>query len=162
MAEFQTLYAIAEIAVAIAGFSAIVVLFKRDASGNWQPSDADRFNGMLIHSMSAAFFCVLPPIVAIFSLTGSTIWSVSSALLGVQLVGHAILIFSLPSSGRWTRTALVIPLGVALLQFLNVTEIHFSREFRPYLAGVLWHTFQAGLLFVALVWVRSSDTRRDA
>ena len=96
MAQSGLLYSLAEIAVTIAGFSAIVVLFKRSDSGTWLPSDADRFNGMLIHAMAAVFFCVLPSLIAVFETNEGTIWSIASAVLGVQIVGHSIIIFSKP------------------------------------------------------------------
>ena len=42
-----------EISVALAGFSAIVVLFRRGESGTWLPRDADRFHGMILHAAAA-------------------------------------------------------------------------------------------------------------
>ena len=59
MSESETLFSIAQVAIGLAGFSAIVVGFKRLESGDWHRADADRFNGMLIHAMCAALFCVL-------------------------------------------------------------------------------------------------------
>ena len=161
MAQSGLLYSLAEIAVTIAGFSAIVVLFKRSDSGTWRPADADRFNGMLIHAMAAVFFCVLPSLIAVFETNEGTIWSIASAVLGVQIVGHAIVIFRLEAIGLRGRLFLVMALGAAVLQILNVFAIHFSREFGPYLVGVLWHVLHAGGLFVSLVWARSSDTRSE-
>lgn len=159
MAEFDTLYALAEIAVAMAGFSAIVVLFKRDTSGRWLAAHADRFNGMLLHAMASAFFCILPPLVAVFVDDAATVWAVASSALGLQLLVHAAILFWLPSTGLVPRLLLVLAVGAIVLQALNVLGIHFEREFGPCLAGVLWHLFQAGTLFVGLVWVPVSETQ---
>ena len=51
--ESDVLFSLAQIAVAFAGFSAIVVLFGRGASGRWRQSHADRFHGMVLHAMVA-------------------------------------------------------------------------------------------------------------
>ena len=56
------------------------------------------------------------------------------------------------------RVVLSLGVVVIVIQALNVLSIYFSREFGPYLLGILWHVFHAGVLFVALVWVRSSDS----
>lgn len=157
MTESDTLYALAEVSIAIAGFSAIVVLFKRGESGSWVAGDADRFNGMLLHSMAAATFCVLPSIIVVFVANEAIVWSIASTVLGAQIVGHSVVIFRLRSTDSLGRASLGIAAIVVGLQVLNVFSVHFSREFGPYLVGVLWHLLHAGGLFVSLVWVRSSD-----
>ncbi len=155
MSDFDgnTLLTFAEIAIALAGFSAIVVLFKRRETGTWLPEHADRFIGMVVHAMAAAFFCVLPVVVAAFA-SGTVTWSICSASLGVQVIVHVIAVLRLSSTGRLGRVGVVLGgSAVVLVQLLNVFGIGFSREFGPYLVGVLWHLLHAGGLFVALVWV---------
>lgn len=159
MPEFETLYALAEIAVALAGFAAIVVLFKRDDSGRWKRADADRFNGMLLHAMAAGFFCIFPPLLSVFTTDASRVWTIGSIVLGTQIVAHSWKIFRLPSSTVLVQILLVVPVGIVMLQVLNAIGVIYSGEFRPYLVGVLWHVFQSGLLFVSLVFVRESDTQ---
>jgi hypothetical protein len=159
--EFETLYTLVEISVALAGFSAIVVLFKRSDSGKWNATDADRFNGMLIHAMSAAFFCVLPPLISVFSTDEKIVWAVASGILGIQIVGHSLVIWRLPSADFLIRSYLLFALGAVVLQVLNVAEIHYAREFRPYLVGVMWHLISAAVLFMGLIWVPAADVQRE-
>lgn len=147
------LFALAELAVAFAGFSAIVVLFKRRDSGKWLPGDADRFHGMVLHAMAAVFFCALPAIVGVFTTSPDWIWGLASGLLGLQIAAHVILVLSFSTTTGFGRIALGFGLLVAGLQALNVLEVGFSREFGPYLLGVLWHLFQSGVLFVWLIWI---------
>ena len=52
MAETELLFTVAEISVALAGFSAVVVLFKRRDSGKWRAADANRFKKSHIHEDS--------------------------------------------------------------------------------------------------------------
>ena len=49
-----------EIAVTLAGFASIVVVFNRRESGTWERADVSRLRGMLATSLYAAFFSVLP------------------------------------------------------------------------------------------------------
>jgi hypothetical protein len=158
MHELDTLFALGEVAIGMAGFSAIVVLFKRRDSGRWRSQDADRFNGMLIHAMSAAFFCALPAVLEALIEATATLWAVGSALLGTQIALHAGIILHLPSTRTPTR-AVVLLGGLAALTFqlLNVAGVGIPRGFAPYLIGVLWHLLHAGVLFVTLVWVRAED-----
>ena len=98
MSESETLFSIAQVAIGLAGFSAIVVGFKRHESGDWRRADADRFNGMLIHSMCAALFCVLPSILDPFAPSASALWTLASALLGLQIAVHASPVLTLSST----------------------------------------------------------------
>jgi hypothetical protein len=151
----DTLLTLAEIAVGLAGFSAIVVIFKRRDAGTWLATDADRFHGMIVHSMVAALLCFVPAAVAVFSDAPRTIWALSSGLLGVQVLAHTLLVLRLASTSGPSRLAVALGGGaVVVLQGLNVLGLGFDREPGPYVLGVLWHLVHAGILFVMLVWVR--------
>lgn len=159
MPEIERLYSLAEISIGLAGFSAIVVMFRRRDSGTWSPADADRFNGMVFHAMAAAFFCVLPAIVGVF-VEGPRVWTVCSAVLGLQIVGHAIGVVLLATTGGWARAMILGGGGAAAgLQALNAFGVAFDHEFGPYEIGVLWHVLHAGFLFLLLVWVPRSAVR---
>ena len=58
-----TLLTLAEVAVALAGFSAIIVVFRRGTNGKWRHRDADLFHGMVIHAICAVLFCLFPNLV---------------------------------------------------------------------------------------------------
>jgi membrane-bound metal-dependent hydrolase YbcI (DUF457 family) len=154
----QVLFSLAELAIGLAGFSAIVVLFKRRDSGKWLGADADRFNGMVAHSMVGAFFCFLPTILRLFSSEEESVWMVGSTILGVQIFIHAGIILSVPSTRRMSGVPVVAGAGAVIaLQIANAAQWGFAREFLPYLVGVLWHVLQAGGLFLMLIWVRDTD-----
>ena len=153
MTEFGQLYAIAQIAIAISGFAALVVAFKQRRDGMWSAADADRFHGMLAHGLAAAFFCILPPVVAVFTENSVRLWSICSALLGIQILAQSTLIALLPSSNMYTRLGLIPPLLAAALLGANVFGGDGLAEFGPYLVGILWHTFQSGVLFFLLIRV---------
>ncbi|MGH0030657.1 MAG: hypothetical protein ACQGVC_12760 [Myxococcota bacterium] len=160
--ESERLLTLAEIAVAMAGFSAIVVLFKRREPGTWLATDADRFNGMIVHSMMAAALCGLPMLIGVFTHDVHRLWTIASAVMGLQVAGHAgLVLFYLQTTQRWA--AAIVGAGgltVVVLQVLNVLGIGFDAEFGPYVVGVCWHLFHTGMLFTMLVWVREESIER--
>ena len=93
MEPAQGLLTFAEIAVAFAGFSSLVVLFRRDASGRWRRIDALAFRDMIGISLVAAAFSVFPFLVLQFSPQPAMVWGSLSALLALCMLG-AILILA--------------------------------------------------------------------
>jgi len=157
VSESDTLFTLAEISVAMAGFSAIVVLFRRLESGLWRAADADRLHGMVLHSMFAGFFCLLPPGVRVFTGEAPALWGISSAALGLQILSHLFVIVRLPSTTRAQGFSIGSGALVALLQLANVLGVAFEQDFGPYLIGILWHVIQAGVLFLMLIWIPGDE-----
>jgi len=151
------LVTLAEISVALAGFSAIVVLFRRRDAGSWLEADADRFHGMILHAAAATFFCFLPSIVGVFSDDPAAVWGLSSAVLATQILAHVAVILRLATTDRIGRGLQVLGVAAAGGLWLNVFGIGFQREFGPYLLGVLWHVGQSAVLFVLLIWIPVGD-----
>lgn len=162
MAPSDALPVLAQIAVALAGFSAIVVSFKRRESGKWAASDADFFNGMVIHSIVALAFCLFPWFLGVFVQREPVIWNIASAVLAVQVLSHAGRIVTLPSTGKTSGTITGAGgLFVVVLQVFNVAGLGFEHEFGPYLVGVLWHIAHASMLFLWLVFIRRTDIEKE-
>ena len=153
----SVLFPLAEIAVALAGFSAIVVIFRRRDSGKWRAGDADRFHGMVLHAVAATFFCLLPSIIGIFVESTQFVWNICSAVLGLQIVTHVALVLRFTSTSGASRAILPLGFVAATLQACNLLGLGFDHDFAPYLFGVLWHVFQSGLLFVWLIWIAAED-----
>ena len=148
---------LAQVAVALAGFSAVVVLFKRDDRGRWLKVHRDRFHGMVVHATAAVLFCVLPTLVSVFSVDRTMIWNVSSALLGIEIAVHTTGVILMSTTSLLARLVVGVGYVFALLQVLNVAGIAFDHEARPYVGGVVWHVIQSAGLFVGLIWVPASE-----
>lgn len=58
MVETDLLFGLAELSVGLAGFSAIVVLFRRRETGKWRVGDAERFRGIVLHAISAFVYLI--------------------------------------------------------------------------------------------------------
>ena len=149
----DTLFTLAEVAIALAGFSAIVVVLKRGAEGKWTLADADRFHGMVIHAICAVVFCLLPSVLNTVVQDVVTTLHIGAALLGVQIELHAAAVMFFASTDTLGRLALIVGLFIGLFQWTVFTDWAAHREFDIYLVGVIWHILQAGLLFVMLVWI---------
>ncbi len=163
MTEQQdTLLALAEVAVALAGFSAIVVVLKRRESGRWGAGDADRFHGMVIHSICAVVFCLLPSVIDVIVQDPVSTLHITAGVLGAQIIGHCLMVMALATSGgAFARAMLSLGLLVGCLMFAVFSDWGAHREFAIYTVGIIWHILQAGVLFVMLVWI-PSDSVEDA
>src|SRR5262245_15275108 len=93
MEDVDALLALAQISVAFAGFSSIVVLFNRRDLAEWHALDTTRFRVMLLASLMAGFFAVLPLPLYKLRVPIDLLWSICSAALGICLVGAAIVHF---------------------------------------------------------------------
>jgi hypothetical protein len=149
----EILISLAEVAIALAGFSAIVVVMKRTTSGNWARIDADRFHGMVIHSVFAASFCFLPSIINVLIQDPVTAMHIACGVLGLQIIGHCLVVMFYASAGSWAKAFLFLGVLFGLLQFSAFSDWGVQRELDLYIVGVLWHILQGGFLFTLLVWI---------
>lgn len=78
MAATDELTLIAELGVAFAGFLAIFLIFAR-REGRFSPPDSLRVRSILISSLFAMFFALLPLVLALYGIRPITIWRIASA-----------------------------------------------------------------------------------
>jgi hypothetical protein len=155
--QSETLLNIAEIAVAFAGFSSIVVLFRNREAGAWDPIDAFRYRVMLGGSLATAAFSVLPLVVFWLSVPTDQVWRVSS---GVLFVWFVVLIVgqlrirpmfpSLSGQARWILF-LLISVGAATGLALNCAGVAFNGAPSQFMLGITWILFLSGWQFLQLV-----------
>ncbi len=158
----DTLLTLAEVAITMAGFSAVVIIFKKRDTGTWFKSDADRFQGMVIHTIIAVLFCFLPALLIEF-FTETYALRLSSGLLcigtAVQLAGA---IRAEGIKNVWITVVIVSGGGgIVILQGINAIGIFPNYVLGLYLIGVFWHVVQAAILFVMLIWIPASQIESD-
>ncbi len=153
----DTLLSLAEISVALAGFAAIIVVLKRGNSGKWNAASADQFHGMVIHAVCAVIFCLLPMLVDVVVQDVVTTLHICAGLLGAQIIFHCLGVMLMSTTKIDGRILLTIGMFIGAAQFLVFTDWGSQREFVIYTAGIIWHIFQAGFLFVMLVWIPRAD-----
>ena len=140
----DALTTVAEIAIAIAGFSGIAAVLGRRSEGEWAPYDVFRLRALLRISFGVVIFCFLPIVLSSASVAPEKTWALSS---GAWLVCFSALLASdLREVRRITKltgepvergsAALVgsLAVGVFALHALNVLVI---REAWAYLAGLV-------------------------
>ena len=160
------LYVLAEIAVALAGFSSVIVAFRRHGTmTTWQPLDAYRFRIMLEAGLAAALFAILPGAIEGLGVAPKYHWRLLSALMLLYLV------FDVWRRGRLSRGLSLNPtltiiiltgiLAATVIQVLNVADWLVRSGSGPYVFGVSWLTVNSGLMFYLLV-SRSMDAPDDS
>ena len=147
----DTLLTLAEVAITMAGFSSIVVIFKRRESEKWSRTNANRFHGMVIHSILASLFCFLPFLLLEFIESEAETMRWCAAVLAVMVAWQVIMISKLERNSHIAVRLQLIIGGLAVLLF----------ELGLYILGVFWQLMQAGTLFVMLIWIPESDVEPD-
>jgi hypothetical protein len=160
----ETLFTIAEVAVAVAGFASIVsVLASR--SGRDNPGiDATRLRIMLFTSLSAISLCFVPVLAFRFGLSPSSAWRLSGVALllgaGVPAVRNALDARALREAGVTVSTSIVV---TALVTYIIPGAVGIGlligrAEAPAYIAAVLTLLAGSGIAFARLVLSFSSRT----
>lgn len=82
--------AIAQIAVALAGFSGLVVATRGASSSGWSPRDTWSLAGMFGASIGALFMALLPSLLFFLRLPTEIVWMLASLFMSAFLVGFAL------------------------------------------------------------------------
>ncbi len=162
MAYENALSTLAEVAIAIAGFSGIVSVFGRRSSGHWSPAERSRLFGLLIMSFTALLFCVVPFVLLSIPVSESTCWRSLSLLLAVSRVGSIRVVLGNALGAlrtpRSEREVSLVASGIFITgDFLVVVgllaNVFVLGVVWPYLAAIIWILTQAACLFARLVMV---------
>jgi len=152
------LVSLAEIAVALLGFAAIVSVF-RGRTGDWRPEG--RFWIMVALGFSNFVLALLPiPFLVATARPGVT-WGVCSATLALVVVGNAILAVRVYGLGRdsgmpynrsFQASYLLVLAGAASVGVVN-TGLFAKPTFWPYLATLVLLQVATASTFFRLLFV---------
>ena len=150
-------------AVALTAFSGIAVVIGRRGGGQWNQIDVERFVGLVINGVMAAFLCLLPFLIlnppdALTEDSWNVVlfWAGGVGLLELQWRVRRTWIVSRKKldedTGRWlpivVMLAGVIAYTLLFLVAFGFVEIH---EFRMLIFLIVWHLFWAVYLFLRLI-----------
>ncbi len=79
------LYTIAALSITYAGFAALIVIFRQIIGGGVSRYDVFVIRSVLMRSFIIAFSAMLPPALALFDLSHSVIWRITSLFAAVLL-----------------------------------------------------------------------------
>ena len=149
------LLTIAEVAVAFAGFASIVSVLGRRSSDTPEYINALRMRAMILSSLLAVAFSILPFVLHSYGLTGGMLWRTSSAVLLLASTGlaYSILsrIFAVPATAtRRTWIAVVVFATLAstvLTAGANALGATGTSAAAVYLTSIALLLFLAGFVF---------------
>jgi hypothetical protein len=124
--EIGTLNTIAQVAIALIGFSGIVLVFGERSSSKWTPEESLSLYALVAPSLTA-FFCSFVPII-IFALTTDTVmvWKISNAILGVAHLANLAFFMMNPVKAKITtgqKINAVLGILIIFSHFLVVIEV---------------------------------------
>ncbi len=154
----ETLVGIAALAVALAGFTGVVVAFGSRSAGGWHAGDRLRLAFLLEASLTAGGFSILA-LVLVYAVGDATdiAWCVTSTAWAAFMLG------SLYSSRRRIRTNQdehgdidqltnrLVFVGFALLIVVQVVNVVLWRAFAPLLAALCLNLVGAAMQFTRLI-----------
>lgn len=160
LTDSDVLQTIAEIAIALTGFTGVVAFLGQRARGEWRAVDLFRFNQLLGGSLAALLFSFTPILLFRLGAPEMVLWRASSGLIATYIVGAFLLanraIRRLPKAERVeiAPMALLIVqvLGAAVLslQLLSAAGVVYPGRSAPVLIGLVWLLMFSAFQFVRL------------
>jgi len=153
----EVLTVVAEIAIALAGFTGIVVAYRQRGLEEFLPHELIRLRFMLGVACTTLLFALLPFVPHYCGLSPTANWVASSSAMATGLVALGLIIcFRTRShlnrlSLAWF-TAYVAGSGLfGVMVLANALELFFAAGPGLYLAGLGWLLFVSTSLFVRLI-----------
>jgi hypothetical protein len=146
---------LAQVAIGLAGFTAIIVAINPKPIREWHPEDQLNLRLLVQVSFLVLFFCVLPYVLAV-SIPPDEVWFYGLTAYGIV---HVFDVSSfLINTSKETPRVFVYHASVGLLIALSQVVIAFLgnailRE-TAYIATLIWHVYVMYLAFVLLLYQR--------
>lgn len=150
----EDLRSLAEIAVALAGFTGIVVALEGRSSPLLAGDRRARLRELLLASLGVVFFAFLPTLLAGATGDQGSAWRASQLVLAVYHLLLMVIFFRSTGIRAFARSEwLALPPATAVVALQLTTGLGFFPEQLEvaYLLALLWFLFIAGLNFVLLL-----------
>jgi hypothetical protein len=156
----EALSTAAQIAVTLAGFAGVVVVFRRESVHDWMPIDKFRLRFLLTNSILPLALCVIGLLFLTIEPVPTTIWRWCSGFAFVTFVLFAIMSSRSfrrldPQQLRRERAAglpfylfSILGAGVMLLQFFNIAILN---AFWPFFTGIIVHLLAGMTQFARII-----------
>jgi len=151
----------AQIAVALAGFAGVVVVFRRESVHEWSPMDKFRLRLLLMNSVLPLALCMLGLLFLTIKPLPADIWKWCSVFAFVVLVLFAVTSMTifrrlhlrqLQSYGRATHFVFnlfgILGTAVMLLQLYNAAIL---GAFWPFFTGIVFQLTAAMFQFMRII-----------
>ena len=157
MPSAEVLTVLAEIAVALAGFTGIVVAFRQQGHREFFPHEYVRLQYMLVVACTLLFFALLPFLPHYLGLSNFSVWGVSSGVMCAGLLALALVsrLHTKPdpvlSKSRWTAIYITGSVGFSGCALANALGVIGFPGPGLYLACLGWLLFFSTSIFVRLI-----------
>jgi len=148
------LYALATISVTFVGFSALLLVFRQTVGGTTTRYDSYFLLAFMQVGFIVAGGSLLPPLLALFGLTETTVWRLSSAAAAVPIV---LFVVTVPRRRRaavggptplFVRLLLLLQLMLALYLLANAAAMPFAPTAGNYAAAMAGMLFTSGIAYL--------------
>lgn len=161
LGQENALIVVAEIAIALAGFSSIVIALRR---GMDQVTSFAfiRLWRLIETSLATVLFALVPFALHYLGVGDSVLWPAASAGLCTYVVCAQIYMFN-----RWWEQwkspaipwafngpVLVVQFSVVVMLALNAAAVGLNGDFGPYFVALLWYLMLSALYFGRLLLLR--------
>ena len=166
----EALSTAAQIAVTLAGFAGVVVVFRRESVHEWTPIDKYRLRLLLMNSILPLAFCTIGLLLLTIKpvLPGVWRWCSGFTLVIVLPFGIATTrgfrrldpqqLQSVRGTGFGFYLFGILGTGAALLQFCNIAILN---AFWPFFAGVVVHLLAAMFQFARIILLPPEQLQSD-
>jgi len=167
----ELLMAIAQIAVALAGFSGLIAAIRTAAPEGWHPRDVWSLSWMLGASIGALLFALLPAWLALFELDDARVFRIASAFACVFIAGfvgvmarsgHRLTRGGYPPRVKGFPALLVLVLSIAALATgAAAMGVWPDALAAVYVGGLLALLFASALVLAIFLVLLARTARRD-
>ena len=153
----EVLVGLSEIAVALAGFTGVVVVFGSRSAGSWLPGDRLRLVFLLEASLTAGGFSLLALVLYTSLQNPRNAWAIVSGLWALYMLyslytSHRLIGENLEHHHDVDKTAnrIVFALFSSLI-VLQLVNVVLWREFAPVLTALVLNLAGAAMQFARLI-----------
>ena len=156
MEAVDELLTVAELAIGLAGFSGVVVAFRR--SGGLRAPERFLFIGLITTALCAGFLAFVPFCFHLAGQSGPTLWKSSSAVMVLVWASVAWPLFRSIPAAMWSapplgKVGMVVSAGlpvlIPLFQITNIVGWQTDSGALVYLVGLLLWLLNTSLLISA-------------
>ena len=170
----QVLDTLANVAITLAAFSGLVVVFRVRGAHTWSPPELRVLWFLIGDCFLVVFLALLPPPLALFNWSPDTLWAVCSALLGSWLIiGNLLALWGERrdrAANQWITIPVVTPiiygmqlvaLVMGIVLWLSVWDLVAPRGQAIFVLGLIVLLAFATVEFLFFIGLMSQQDRGE-
>ena len=168
----QILDTLANVAITLAAFSGVVVVFRVRGAHTWSPTELRVLWFLIVDCFLVVFLALLPPPLALFNWSPDTLWAVCSALLGSWFfVGNLLAVWGERrdrAAKQWVTIPVITPiiyciqlmaLVMGIVLWLSVWDLVAPRGQAIFVLGLIVLLGIAAVEFLFFIGLMAQQDR---